>query len=566
MQEEGRRAGLKRGLFWGFFLVLGLALFSGRAPAAWGYAGFSRSYNLPCEFCHIQWPKLSDQGEFFRDRGFMLSTTGRGNGLDLMFSRPEGQSYFPIGFHMAMAYGGAAVEGVGIPAPQIKVGSGDTARIPATPLGGNGSSGNGTWGNGAVAPTPWTLLSGGLLSPDISFWGEPGIQGPVTGSPVFGITALWVRFDALMGTTLLNLYAGVTGQDVPFSSRRSLQPAGETPWVMDDFEPGTAEVVTNSALPFAGFGAAALPAYYDADRFQMKNDHTALRYFGYLFENGCGSEEAFSTDPCETRLSVSFMPNAGLYGNPDGLSNASGAAAAGIPTANDGFSFFTHLTQSFGGWGATNGERVGVFSLVGQSALSAAGAGGANPNALFTRVGVDLLANPIPDGVLTLFGAWEIVNDPAGALVADPAIFGSNVRATSGLSYATWFVEADWQPTFGGVFSEEGAGSNMVILTYNQLQMLAQPVFAGVAQHLPGNFDDVLSMGLADRYWLYGSDRTAISLFAEWQWMENDGVGSVATDGGTRLEGFGTATGAFSNGGFFNVFSNVFIAGIDFSY
>ncbi len=547
-------------------MSLWLGLFSGVNPKAWGYAGFSRSYNLPCEFCHIQWPKLSDQGEFFRDRGFMLSTTGRGNGLDLMFSRPEGQDYFPVGFHMAMAYGGAAVEGVGIPASRIRVGSADPEKIPATELGGNGSAGNGTWGNGAVAPTPWTLLSGGLLSPDISFWVEPGLRGPVNGTPVFGVFTLWVRFDDLFGTTLFNLYGGVTGQDAPFSNRRALQRAGETPWVMDDFEPGTAEVVTNSGLPFAGFGAASIPAYYDADRYQMENDHTALRYFGYLFENGCGSEEAFSTDPCETRLSLSLMPNAGLYGNPDGVATAAGAAAAGIPPANDGFSFFTHLTQSFGGWGATNGERVGVFSLVGQSALQAGEGGGANPDALFTREGVDLSVNPIPDGVLNIFGAWEFVSDPAGALVADPAIFGSAVRATSGLSYTTWFLEADWQPTFHDFFSEEGTGSNMIILTYNQLRMLAQPVFAGIAPSLPGNFDDVLSFGVADRYWLYGSDRTAISLFAEWQWMENDGVGSVATQGGSRLEGFGTAAGAFSNGGFFNVESNVFLAGIDFSY
>jgi len=551
---------------WRILIFLALLLFPGMTDRAWGYAGFSRSYNLPCEFCHIQWPKLSDQGEFFRDRGFMLSTTGTGNGLDLMFARPDEQAYFPIGFHMSMAYGGAAVEGIGIPAKKTLVGQSYSGKIPPITLGGNGSSGNGTWGNGAVAPTPWSLLSGGLLSPAISFWAEPGLRGPVTGSPAFDVLALWVRFDTLFGTTLMNLYAGVTGQDTPFSNRRALIRAEETPYVMYDYMPGTAEVVTNSGLPFAGFGAATLPAYYDADRYQMKNDHTAIRYFGYLFENGCGSESAFSLDPCETRLSVSFMPNAGLYGNPDGIATASGASEAGIPLGNNGFSFFSHLTQSFGGWGATNGERVGFFSLVGQSALSSAGAGRAFPDALFNREGVDLSANPLPDGELNIFGAWEIVNDPAGALVADPAIFGSPVAATSGLSYTTWFMEGDWQPTFHGLFSEEGAGSDMIILTYNQLRMLAQPVFAGVARQLPGNFDDVLSFGIADRYWLYGSSRTAISLFAEWEWMENDGVGSVVTQGGSRLEGFGTATGAFSNAGFFNVESNLFLAGIDFSY
>lgn len=557
---------MTRGNPWAILLTLALVLVPGVTDIAWGYAGFSRSYNLPCEFCHIQWPKLSDQGEFFRDRGFMLSTTGTGNGLDLMFLRPEGQSYFPIGFHMSMAYGGAAVEGIGISSERLDVGNADPSKISALSIGGNGSSGGGTWGNGAVAPTPWALLSGGLLSPSISFWVEPGLRSPVTVSPALDIFALWVRFDNLFGTTLFNLYAGVTGQDTPFSNRRALIGTDETPYVMDDYMPGTAEVVTNSGIPFAGFGAASLPAYYDADRFQMKNAHTAIRYFGYLFENGCGSEASFSFDPCETRLSVSFMPNAALYGNPDGLMTATGATAAGIPPGNNGFSFFTHLTQSFGGWGATNGERIGLFSLVGQSALSAAGTAEASPDVLYTREGVDLSINPLPDGELNLFGAWEIVNDPAEALVADPAIFGSNHPAISGLSYMTWFLEGDWQPSFHGFFESEGAGSDIVILTYNQLRMLAQPVFAGIAQSLPGNFDNVISFGIADRYWLYGSSRTAISLFAEWQWMENDGVGSAVTQGGTRLEGFGAATGAFSNSGFYNVTSSVFLAGVDFSY
>ncbi len=558
---------MKARIFYGGLLSLIMSFLGTIPEKSWAYAGFSRNYNLPCEFCHIQWPKLSDQGNFFNDRGFMLSTTGTGNGLDMMFQRSEGQNYFPIGFHMSVAYGGEGVQGVGTPSTKIEVGNGDISKIPPVTLGGGGSSSSGGWGNGAYAPTPWSLLSGGLLSSWISYWVQPSFQASPSGAPSFGIPSLWVRFDTLMGTTLFNLYAGVTSQDTPFSNRRALQRGAETPYVMYDYLPGTPEVANNNAFPFISFGTAALSAYFDADRFQMENDHTALRYFGYLFENGCGSEEAFSIDPCETRLSISLLPNSGLYGTLDGGQTIAATAAAGISQENNGVSLFWHLTQSFGGWGATNGDRVGFFGLLGQGAMSqGGGGGGVSPNVFFTREGTDFSANPIPDGVLNIFGAVEFVSDPAGGIVANPALFGTPHPAVSGLSYLTWFLEGDWQPTFKGFFVDEGTGSNMIIVTYNQLQMLSQPSFSGISQSLPGNFNDVLSFGIADRYWLYSGDRSAISLFAEWQWMFNDGVGSIATTGGTRLEGYATSLNIFSNGGFFNVESTIFLAGVDFSY
>ncbi|MGC8529873.1 MAG: cytochrome [Leptospirillia bacterium] len=553
----------------GLLLTVGLSLVivlltMSRASA---YAGFSRSYDLPCAFCHIQWPKLSDEGNFFRDRGFMLSTTGVANGLDLLFERPEAQNYFPIGFHMTMAYGGQSLAGVAIPSRKITLGNQDPTKIIPVTLGGDGAPSSSSWSNGAFSPDPWTVLSGGLLSPWISFWAEPGVIGPVVDKPELSVESLWVRFDALLGTTLLNIYAGDSSQDPPFSSRRALQKGEGTPYMMYDYLPGAPEIVTNSAmLSFADYGSLVLPAYYDSDRFQMKNNHTSLRYFGYFFENGCGSDQSFSADPCETRLSISLMPNSGLYGNPDGGPFAPGAAAAGVPGENNGFAIFGHLTQSFGGWGATNGERIGVFALVGESALSLSGGTGASPDGIYHREGVDLSLNPIPDGGLNIFGAWEIAVDPASALVANPALFGTGVAAISGLSYMSWFVEADYQPTLPGEIEETGSGSDMIILTANQVDMLQQPAFSGVAQQLPGNFDNVIEFGVANRYWLYGGDRTAISLFAEWQWMLNMGVGSFLSKGGSVLEGYGTAQGAFASGSFTNVTANSVLAGVDFSF
>ena len=101
-------------MFLSFFALASVAVFFS-PKAANAYPGFARKYNFPCSFCHIQWPKLADTGHFFKDRGFMLSTTGKANGLDMMFQDPKNQNYFPIGFHMSMAYYASQVNGVETP-------------------------------------------------------------------------------------------------------------------------------------------------------------------------------------------------------------------------------------------------------------------------------------------------------------------------------------------------------------------------------------------------------------------------------------------------------------------
>ena len=130
----------------------------------------------------------------------------------------------------------------------------------------------------------------------------------------------------------------------------------------------------------------------------------------------------------------------------------------------------------------------------------------------------------------------------------------------------TWLVQADWQPTFGGFFAQSGTNSNMISLIYNQLNMMQQPGFTGVSA-LPGNFDNVLAFTLSDRYWLWGSDRADISLFAQYQFMINYGVAGA-------LSGWSTAAGlpnalnstVGSNQFFGNVEANNFSVGIDFAY
>jgi len=564
------------------FALASVAVFF-QPTSAHAYPGFARKYNFPCAFCHIQWPKLADTGHFFKDRGFMMSNNGKANGLDMMFEKPGNQNYFPIGFHMSMAYEATSLNGVaGGPNGGTPYIMGNTNRTNSTNTPGpvvngalSGPYSNNGFASGANSNTIWDIESGGLLNNWISFWVQPGAGG---GTPGLGIVKLWVRFDDLLNTTWLNIYAGVTSQDVPFSNQRALNIDAGAPYTMYDYQPGTSEIANNGNQGATSFGPLAMPAFYDADALRMLDDHPAIRYFGYHINSpqSCMTQSAFSLDPCETRVSVSFIPNSGLYGlNQGDFSNAGDGnlvANGGNPyAASNGFSYFVHATQSFGGWGATNGERIGAFAYVGESSSIPSGVGASSANAVYNRVGFDLATNPIPNGGLNIFGAWEIVNDPAGAIAANPLVEGA-AAATAGLEYMTWFVEADWQPTFGGVFAASGTNSNMIILTYNQLNMMSQPQFSGITQQLPGNFNNVLGFDLTDRYWLWGSDRADISLFASWQWMLNYGVGSIATQSGASMEGYGTGTGFggsngfFSSGNFYNVTANNFTVGLDFAY
>jgi hypothetical protein len=229
-----------------------------------------------------------------------------------------------------------------------------------------------------------------------------------------------------------------------------------------------------------------------------------------------------------------------------------------------------HITQSFGGWGRTNGERLGVFALVGEgAALPGSGGGGTNPSTVYTRFGVDAMANPIPNGGLNIFAAWDIVTDPTGMISLNTTALptanmstGGTGATTSGLQYMSWLVQADWQPTFHGFFSASGTNSNMISLIYNQLNMMQQPTFSGMS-NLPGNFNNVMAFTLSDRYWLWGSDRADISLFAQYQYMIDYGVSGM-------LNNFSAASGGnFSAPGgsyFGNVEANNFSVGIDFAY
>ena len=544
-------------MFLSFFALATVAVFFSPKSAN-AFPGFARKYNFPCSFCHIQWPKLADTGNFFKDRGFMMSTTGKGNGLDMMFEKPGNQNYFPIGFHMSMAYEASSFNGVAS-------GPGFTAGTPSTVT---GTFANNGFAMGANSNTIWDIESGGLINNWISFWVQPGAGG---GSPALGIVKLWVRFNDLLNTTWFNIYAGVTSQDVPFSNQRALNIDAGAPYTMYDYQPGTSEISNNENQGAGNLGPLTMPAFYDADALRMLNDHPAIRYFGYHINSpqSCMTQSAFSLDPCETRVSVSFIPNSGLYGSNQGdFSNAAGVPANVI--ASNGFSYFVHATQSFGGWGSTNGERIGAFAYIGESSSVPSGVGASSANAVYNRIGIDVATNPIPNGGLNIFGAWEIVNDPAGAIAPNPTLMPtSGAFATSGLEYMTWFIEADWQPTFGGFFAASGTNSNMILFTYNQLNMMSQPQFANVTQQLPGNFNNVLEFDITDRYWLWGSDRADISLFASWQWMLNYGMGSIATLNGAAMEGYGSgqsATSPFSSGNFYNVTANNFTVGLDFAY
>ena len=559
-------------MFVSLFALASVAVFF-QPKSAHAFPGFARKYNFPCSFCHIQWPKLADTGNFFKDRGFMMSSTGKANGLDMMFEKPGNQNYFPIGFHMSMAYYGSQVNGVNTnnSSPGTQGGSTTTSNGVTTTNYNASLTTRGGWANGASANTPWDIESGGLLNNWISFWVQPGYNG----SNGLDIVKLWVRFDDLLNTTWLNIYAGKSSVDPPFSNQRNVYIGTSSPWTMYDYTPGTAEVVHNGGASSAGFTFSGNPLFYDGDQMQLNNDVTTIRYFGYHINSpaSCMTQKAFSLNPCETRVSISFIPNSSLYAGQSGMSgsgqgNQSGSqgtnGSSGVATSN-GFNSFAHITQSFGGWGRTNGERIGAFALVGEGvALSGSGNGAGSQTSAFTRFGVDLMANPIPNGGLNIFAAWDVVNDPAGMISANGNVLGGNLgSATSGLEYMSWLVQADWQPTFGGFFAASGTNSNMISLIYNQLNMMQQPSFSGQTTALPGNFNNVLAFTLSDRYWLWGSDRADISLFAQYQYMINYGVAGALSGWDYAATGSSIVSGKQFFG---NVEANNFSVGIDFAY
>ncbi len=565
-------------MFVSLFALASVAVFF-QPKSAHAYPGFARKYNFPCAFCHIQWPKLGDTGHFFKDRGFMMSSTGKANGLDMMFEKPGNQNYFPIGFHMSMAYYGSQVNGVangnaqfagGTPAGYTTTcSSGGTNCTTTATSASNNTSMSGTnansggWASGPGSNTIWDIESGGLINNWISFWVQPGGGG--SPGPNFGIVKLWVRFDDLFNTTWANLYVGKTSLDVPVSNQRAMAIGTGAPFTMYDFQPGTPEVANNGGVASTWAFASSLGLYNDADGMDFLNDQTSIRYFGYHIgsPSACMTQKAFSIDPCETRVSVSFIPNSSLYGQT--YFNAQSPNGNPMGT-NDGFSYFLHLTQSFGGWGRTNGERIGFFALVGEgSEAPSSGAGGSTPYTTYSRLGVDVMTNPIPNGGLNIDGAWEIVNDPTGLITANSALMPGVGQATSGVEYMTWWISANWQPTFGGFFSQSGTNSNLIELIYNQLNMMQQPTFANQTAALPGNYDNVLAFTLLDRYWLWGSDRADISLFAQYQYMINYGV-SGALNALSAGSG-GTIAGVNAGGSYFgNVEANNFSVGIDFAY
>ncbi len=568
------------------FLILAASFLQSAFPnSAHAFPGFARKYNFPCSFCHISWPRLADTGHFFKDRGFMLSNTGRGNGLDMMFMRPDQQDYFPIGFHMGFGYHMTSVNGIETNSPSTQTGA-SLVNLPANyPITGNG----GFAGSAATAPS-WDIESGGLIAPWISFWVQPGAgfdggyppgAGDTPGStPIntfpFSFVKLWIRFDDIFHTTWLNLYVGKSSNDFPESTYRSFsfdQVATGDGIIMEDYQPGMAEIAQNGVVAESGFALPGVPfLYVDGDDVGYNNAWTGLRFFGYKFEGegeACHTSSSFSVKPCETRYDVYFVPNSGMFGtgSGDGATlpiSCIGAESGGcsLPSnevPNSGWNYTVRLTQSFGGWGRTNGEQIGAWTSIISGASVPAAGGGGNPQGLANREGAFVMLNPIPNGNLNIDGGWDVVNDPSNMVA--PALAGMG-NTMSGLQYMAWWVDVSWMPTFGGLIPQTGAGSNVIELIYNQVDMTMQPQFTNFK--VPGNFNDVLSFQLIDRYWLWGSDRADVSLFADYQFMVNDGVAGVLSEVSSAAN---SPISNASQGGFFgNVEANSVTLGIEFAY
>jgi hypothetical protein len=167
--------------------LLGAAVLflSARAEAI---PALARKTGMGCPACHESWPKLSDFGEQYRDRGYRVGT-----GDDDLFGRSL--DYFPITFRTTVGYQYTSTSN--------QVTDQNTAEH--------------TIGSGQFTFPGVDLIFGGSLIHHLS------VFAVVTGfgdSGIANVESAWARYNDI-GTSWLNLKVGKHELDLPVSEHRS---------------------------------------------------------------------------------------------------------------------------------------------------------------------------------------------------------------------------------------------------------------------------------------------------------------------------------------------------------
>lgn len=443
--------------FIAIFLLIGyLATF---VPKASAIPAFARKYDTSCNTCHVSgFPKLNDFGNRFRDNGYQMDTDD-----DL----PTGlhMGYWPVSLRSTVGYQGSSMS-------RLAVGN------PAT-----GSVRSSTGGFGF---TGIDILAFGSLAKDIAFG---VIYVPGLGSAGFGtgasdgdLEAAFVRFNNVWHTSLINVKVGKYELDLPFSEKRS--PTLNTQFVMYHYTPGKAFTRTIA-------NPAGNPTYANANDFGLGNNQQGLELFG--------TKEVDAVDGT-FRYSL----------------NAVSSSTTNVAGTGGGRSlqFYGHVTQSFGGYGIVDGQRIGLFGMAGRAPTAANAAIGSSAQSgtgeqdrSFSRIGVDFSLTAA--GTINLFGAYMVAND-------SKALFSS--QGITNAQAARWnggFLEADYN------FSPPW----VVYYRYDWIRNN----FQGDAT-FEKKFGNIDAHTVAARYHLMVSKRTALALHAELSTTRSYKTGTFGDD------------------------------------
>lgn len=456
---------------------------------------FARKYDFTCNVCHVPgFPKLNDTGNLFRDQGYQL-----GSDNDLPTFEALGKGFWPVSFRTTVGYQVADIRTDG----------------QALTTSGFGFTG-------------LDVLSFGTIARNYSFGVvfTPGLKeaGFGTGSSLHdnNLESAFVRamslerFFGLSNTYLMNLKVGKFELDAPFSEKRA--PTLNTPYVAYHYTPGAPYMVNIGGL-------ALNPGYGNANPFGLGDNQPGVELTGITKTDVTGGYFRYSL--------------AGLSTNGGSFNSSNNPGSVGDGGLGRSMYFYGHVTQSFGGYGIQQGQRIGAFILAGNAptqcpasigggpipAANCAQPGSGTQGEPFRRYGVDVSLTY--GGQWNLFGAWMFANDSSNLITTTSGLPAQNAKWNGG------FLELNYNP--------KQLQSWLFIYRYDWITNTQQgdPALATLSQDGPGNFGNVQSHTVAARYYIFQSSRTDLALHAEYNYYRDRGVGAFGGNlyGQTTLVG-----------------------------
>ena len=165
-------------------LLLGLVA----ATRAEAVPAFARKYGMSCTACHVAWPILNQQGQWFRDNGYQL-------GLQKDEPAATSAAYLPISIRTVPAY-------------QFDRTTNQPGRFDKTVV-----------QSGGFAPIALDLIAAGTFGTNVSYL---AVLAGFASNEAGAVESAWARVSNIAGTGWLNLRAGKFEAEVPISGRRGI--------------------------------------------------------------------------------------------------------------------------------------------------------------------------------------------------------------------------------------------------------------------------------------------------------------------------------------------------------